>query len=431
MAFGFLTPDARLRVLSDLGVVLPGALLNAYVAGSLAARQNTYSDSALTVPNANPVVASSGGLFGPIYLSAGLSYQFQLTTSAGVVVWTQDNIAIPGSSVALGGTGAVTLTAHGVLIGEGTSAIAATSAGTAGQVLTSNGAALDPTFQASAIVNDFRLTLTTGLPVTVADVTAATSVFWTPKTGNRCTIFTAAGAPTTLTSVELSIALPAVASQMYDVFVFSNAGVLTLELLAWTNDTTRATAIVLTTTGTYCKSGDLTRRFVGSVRTTTVAGQTEDSAVKRYLSNAYGRVGRALVRQEPAATWTYTLATIRQANANVLNQVDVVACLPELLLALDLVVALANTNAPVAAAVMIGEDSLIAPVAGQAQGYAQTAVANTLLSLHATLRKTPAVGRHVYSWLEASVATGTATWTGFGGGFGSGNVAGLYGSIEG
>lgn len=51
-------------------------------------------------------------------------------------------------SVANGGTGAATLTAHGVLIGAGTSAVAPTSAGTALQPLVSNGASSDPTFQA-------------------------------------------------------------------------------------------------------------------------------------------------------------------------------------------------------------------------------------------------------------------------------------------
>lgn len=50
-------------------------------------------------------------------------------------------------SVANGGTGDTTLAAHGVLIGEGTSAVAVTGAGTSGQVLTSNGASADPTFQ--------------------------------------------------------------------------------------------------------------------------------------------------------------------------------------------------------------------------------------------------------------------------------------------
>lgn len=49
--------------------------------------------------------------------------------------------------VSKGGTGAGTLTAHGVVIGNGTSAVNITGAGTTGQVLTSNGASADPTFQ--------------------------------------------------------------------------------------------------------------------------------------------------------------------------------------------------------------------------------------------------------------------------------------------
>jgi len=43
-----------------------------------------------------------------------------------------------------GGTGVSTLTAHGVLLGEGTSNVAATSAGTSGQLLQSGGASADP-----------------------------------------------------------------------------------------------------------------------------------------------------------------------------------------------------------------------------------------------------------------------------------------------
>ena len=62
-------------------------------------------------------------------------------------------------AVTEGGTGQSTLTAHGVLLGEGTSGIGATSAGTAGQILTSSGAASDPvwttaTYPATAAIGD-------------------------------------------------------------------------------------------------------------------------------------------------------------------------------------------------------------------------------------------------------------------------------------
>lgn len=53
-------------------------------------------------------------------------------------------------TVAHGGTGLTTITNHGVLIGQAASNVAATSAGTAGQVLTSNGASADPTFQTAS-----------------------------------------------------------------------------------------------------------------------------------------------------------------------------------------------------------------------------------------------------------------------------------------
>lgn len=53
-------------------------------------------------------------------------------------------------AVADGGTGVATFTDAGVLIGNVAGAIQVTTAGTVGQILTSNGAGVDPTFQAAA-----------------------------------------------------------------------------------------------------------------------------------------------------------------------------------------------------------------------------------------------------------------------------------------
>lgn len=152
MALGFLTPDARLRIVGDLSVIVPGAKLHTYVTGTPSTNQQTFSDSALTVPNANPVVASAFGLFGPIYLTPGLGYKLVLADANDVAIWTQDPILIPTSltvpvTVAQGGTGQVTLTAHGVVLGEGVGGVAVTGPGTIGQALLSGGAAADPTFQ--------------------------------------------------------------------------------------------------------------------------------------------------------------------------------------------------------------------------------------------------------------------------------------------
>lgn len=69
------------------------------------------------------------------------------SATSGVPLISQGAAADPvfGTAVvAGGGTGAITLTNHGVLIGQGTSAVVATAAGTAGQVLQSGGAGSDP-----------------------------------------------------------------------------------------------------------------------------------------------------------------------------------------------------------------------------------------------------------------------------------------------
>jgi hypothetical protein len=97
MALGFLTPDARLRIVGDLSLIVPGAKLHTYVGGTPATPLATFSDQDLAIghQNANPVVASAFGLFGPIFLTPGLSYKLVLTDAADVVIWTQDQVAVP------------------------------------------------------------------------------------------------------------------------------------------------------------------------------------------------------------------------------------------------------------------------------------------------------------------------------------------------
>jgi len=60
--------------------------------------------------------------------------------------------------VANGGTGAYTLADAGVLIGNGAGVVQVTAAGTAGDVLTSNGVGVDPTFQTPAAAGITQLT---------------------------------------------------------------------------------------------------------------------------------------------------------------------------------------------------------------------------------------------------------------------------------
>lgn len=258
---------------------------------------------------------------------------------------------------------------------------------------------LAPPMQAWA--DDFRLTLTSGTCVTTADVTAATTIFLSPCGGNRLDLPDSSGNPQRVTSAEFSIAVPATTSQMYDIFGFLNGATATLELLAWTNDTTRATAIVRTN-GRWMKSGDSTRMYLGSFRTTTVSGQTEDSAAKRYLWNYYNRVPVPVLKFDSTDSWGYTSTTIRQANGAAANQVDIVVGLAES--TLDLSLTGISTGAAGNISVGIGEDVTNAYTTG-AQLYSLRAGDGNFITLTTRLVKMPAIGRHFYSWNESGNAT--------------------------
>lgn len=274
--------------------------------------------------------------------------------------------------------------------------------------------------------NDFRVTVTTATPVTTADVTAATTLYWTPYVGHRIALYD--GTNWILrTTTEKSIAVPATTNTMYDVFVYDNSGTPTLELTAWTNDTTRATALTYQD-GVLVKTGAVTRRYVGSFRTTGVSGQTEDSLVKRYVWNYYHRVIRAMKAIDTTDSWTYTTNTIRQANANAANQLDYVCGVSEDTVEATVAGSFNNGNS-VKAAVYIGVDSTTANSAQVYGGLRGDTGSTHYLQPHAHYRGYPGAGRHYLTWLESSTATGTTTWYGDNGA--GDQQSGIVGSVRG
>ena len=166
-------------------------------------------------------------------------------------------------------------------------------------------------------INNFRLTLTTGVPVTQSDVTSSTSIFQTPYDGNGIALYNG----TTwelLNSAQVSLALSGMtANRPYDVFAFNSGGTLTLEILAWTSDTARATALVYQD-GMLVRSGSLTRRYLGTFYATG-ATTTADTSSTRYLWNYYNRAVKGLYAGISTASYTYSTATWRAANANTTN----------------------------------------------------------------------------------------------------------------
>jgi hypothetical protein len=261
-----------------------------------------------------------------------------------------------------------------------------------------------------------RLTLTTAVPVTTADVTGASAVtiYFTPFKGNQISLFDGTATWNTRALTEISIAVPSTTNTMYDVFVYDNAGTPTLELTAWTNDTTRATGLVLQN-GVYVKSGVTTRRYLGSFRTTAVSGQTEDSFAKRWLWNYYNRVVRPMSRVDTTNTWNYSTTSFQQANAAAANQLDMVIGVAE-----DAVTATVNGlafNATNSNNVSVGVG-----VNSTTVNSAQTRVSSTIpaggagAAVIANYTGIIAAGRNFLAWLEYGGGAGTTTWLGDNGG---------------
>lgn len=252
-----------------------------------------------------------------------------------------------------------------------------------------------------------RLTLTSGTPVTTADVTGATNIYFAPYGGDRIALFSGT-LWKTLTFTERTLALGTLTSGLpYDIFAYDSSGVVTLESLAWASGTARTTALT-TQDGILVKSGATTRRYLGTFYTTSTT-QTEDSASKRFLWNYYNRVNKNLVAIDTTDYWTYTIATYRPSNNNTTDGIGRFSC----------VVGWQDSFVKVErqAAVYWGSYSAI----GVGIGVDSTSVNSAQIqggrigsdgSCSAFLNYALPVGYHYIQSLEAAYATGVCTWVG-------------------
>lgn len=135
-----------------------------------------------------------------------------------------------------------------------------------------------------------RLTLESGMPTSITDQLAKTSIFYTPYLHDKIPLYDGA-AWQLIDFTETTLAVgTTTATRPHDVFAFISSGALALEHLVWTSDTARATALT-SQDGVLVKTGDTTRRYLGTFRTVTTT-TVEDSAAKRFLWNFYNRVMR-------------------------------------------------------------------------------------------------------------------------------------------
>lgn len=364
MATYTISPQPYETVFDDNGAIVAGALIYTYAAGG-STPVDTFSDS-IGTKNSNPIQADGAGRF-VAFLETGHSYKFTYKTAAGVLIKTVDGIAATGTtSVQASDIG----TCHG------------------------------------------RLTLTTGTPVTISDVLAAVTLYYTPYAGNQIALYDGVTwSIYTFSELSLSLAL-ATADKNYDVFAYASSGAVAIESLVWTSNTARATSLT-TQDGVLVKSGDATRRYLGTYRTTGTIGQCEDSAKKRFVWNYYQRVDRSMqAALETADTWNYTTATIRQANNNTANQLNFVIGVAEEKVEAVAVGNALNSTGGTISLTAIGFDVTNAFALGSVPAIANT-VTGYYTSSVASAKLTPVAGYHFLAWLEYSQAgTGTTTWAG-------------------
>ena len=279
-----------------------------------------------------------------------------------------------------------------------------------------------------------RLSLTTAVPVTVSDVTAASTLYMTPDKGNGIVSFDGTYWDV-VAQAELSMALSSdsghagyhQSGKLFDVFYFDDSGTKRIGTgPAWTNDTTRSSGITRLN-GVYVNTSSMTVRFgSASGNTVTLAanrgtylgtiyctanGQTEDSAAKRMVWNAYNRRPRSMSVVDTTDSWNYTTATWRQARATATNQIAFVRGLNEDEVVTVARAAYSNLSTAVIGSAGVGLDSTSANSATTFQS-AIANVANYLSPATAEYRGFPGLGYHYLAWLEISQATGTGTFYG-------------------
>ncbi len=240
-----------------------------------------------------------------------------------------------------------------------------------------------------------RLTLTSGTAITTTDVTAATNVYVTPFRGNRISLYNTSSlqwAEYSFSEITLSLS-GKTADTNYDVFVYVSGGVVTAELVAWTNATTRATALT-TQDGVLVKNGATDRMYVGTIRTTVTTGQCEDSKTKRYVWNYFNRVRKNFYFIEATNSWTYATNTWRSLNNTTANRVEFVIGVAEELVNMSLRIS-ASASGSVNGVVGWGLDSTSSP-----SGLFPSMTTTTLSVLSAEYKEVVAVGYHYLQALE-------------------------------
>ena len=258
-------------------------------------------------------------------------------------------------------------------------------------------------------VCDGRLSVSSSDPL--GEASGAATIYYLPYVGRKVALYSGSvWEYYTLGASGVSLALSGgTASKPHDVFLYGNAGTLTLELVAWTDATNRATALA-TQDSVYVKSGATGRRYLGTIYLDGSKQCTFNSAI-RGLWNESNRLEFSSSVVEGTNSWNYNTAAWRQANGSSANQVPVViGRATERTTARVLAGGYSTGGANLVQAVGVGIDSTTTN--SSTTYFGATVGTSVFTSMHAEYSGQLAEGYRVLAWLEYSHASGTATYIG-------------------
>lgn len=446
MAVSIVAPLVHVEDANGLPYV--GALQYIYEVNTTTLRP-IFTDVGLSIPAANPQTSNAKGDFPRVFTAEG-SYKIRqeqkpippLTVGTLIAEWDDVDSGLSAGTVALpisrGGTGGTTAAAARANLDVPSNSELADIA--------SDIAAFTGALNNLAAFPQGRLTLTSGTPVLAANVTAASTVYYTPYTGQLCPVWD--GAQFNLkVFAELSLTLNSnhVLNSIYDVYVINDVvdGVVLVTSPAWSNiaagtGSRLGTCDLARLQGLWVNSAQLTMRnggttytvaanegtYVGSLFMDGSAGQvscliTYGTSRKWAVWNAYNRRPIVLKAGPATANWTPAAAAsgILAANNTAANSLTTFSGLPEEVITLisnrkALVTTTPGTGEVTAVSTGIGVNSTTAYSGQNADLYLVGATGGSvslsttgMMLAHHTL--VPGIGINTITACEATITNGS------------------------
>lgn len=289
------------------------------------------------------------------------------------------------------------------------------------------------------------LTLVSGTPVIASDATSQTTVYYTPDKGNLVPIYNGSNfTPTTFSELSLTLVASHVASTIYDIFVWSESGVITLGTgPAWsvstagsgargtgasTTELTRVQGFLVNAVSMTTRNGNTTYTvganrgtYVGSIFMDGTNGEATchrsfGQNRKWALWNAHNRRPIILKAGDSTASWTYSTGSFRASNDDSNNSLTIFSGLQEELFNIQFEQSISQVGGDNTTAVQIGigynSTSSASGKTGRAGGDVSSSIVNMGYSPHARYILAPELGISVITSLELGNSGDTASFLG-------------------